>query len=152
MGLTAENLALRYRISRKEQDEFALRSHQRGRPGHRLRRLRPTRSIPTWGRDEEGRESCSREDQCIRRDTSLEALAALKPAFMPEGGSVTAGNSSPLNVGAAALLIMSEEKAQGPRPQAEGARQGDGGRRRRSQRSWASARCRPRTRRWNAPA
>src|SRR5262249_48678148 len=43
--------------------------------------------------------------------TSLEALAALKPAFMPEGGTVTAGNSSPLNVGAAALLIMSEEKA-----------------------------------------
>ena len=51
------------------------------------------------------------EDQCIRRDTSLEALAALKPAFMPEGGTVTAGNASPLNVGAAALLIMSEGRA-----------------------------------------
>ena len=44
------------------------------------------------------------EDQCIRRDTSLEALAALKPVFMPDGGSVTAGNSSPINVGAAAVL------------------------------------------------
>ena len=54
---------------------------------------------------------CMTEDQCIRRDTSLEALGALKPAFMPEGGTVTAGNSSPLNVGAAALLIMSEERA-----------------------------------------
>jgi acetyl-CoA acyltransferase len=51
------------------------------------------------------------EDQCIRRDTTLEALSALKPAFMPEGGTVTAGNASPLNVGAAALLMMSEEKA-----------------------------------------
>ena len=67
--------------------------------------------IPTWGRDEEGRRKVMTEDQCIRRDTSLEALAALKPAFMPEGGTVTAGNSSPLNVGAAALLIMSEERA-----------------------------------------
>src|SRR5204863_4091340 len=45
------------------------------------------------------------------RDTSLEALGALKPAFMPEGGTVTAGNASPINVGAAALLVMSEEKA-----------------------------------------
>jgi acetyl-CoA acyltransferase len=51
------------------------------------------------------------QDQCIRRDTSLEALGALKPAFMPDGGTVTAGNASPLNVGAAATLIMSEDKA-----------------------------------------
>ncbi len=51
-------------------------------------------------------------DQCIRRDTSLEALAALRPVFNPAGGSVTAGNSSPTNVGAVAMLIMSEQKAQ----------------------------------------
>ena len=111
MGLTAENLALRYRISRKEQDEFALRSHQRAAAGDRLRRLRQGDHSdlgPRRGRPAQGR--CT-EDQCIRRDTSLEALAALKPAFMPEGGTVTAGNSSPLNVGAAALLIMSEERA-----------------------------------------
>ena len=50
-------------------------------------------------------------DQCVRPDTTLEALAALEPAFMPKVGTVTAGNSSPLNDGAAALLIMSEEKA-----------------------------------------
>jgi acetyl-CoA acyltransferase len=110
MGLTAENLAMRYKISRREQDEFALRSHQRA--------ARATDSgafakevIPTWGRDEEGRKKILTEDQCIRRDTSLEALAALKPVFLPEVGTVTAGNSSPLNVGAAAVLIMSEEKA-----------------------------------------
>ncbi len=110
MGLTAENLALRYKISRKEQDEFALRSHQKASQatdkGEFAREI-----IPTWGRDEDGRKKIFQHDQCIRRDTSLEALAALKPAFMPEGGTVTAGNSSPLNVGAAALLVMSEERA-----------------------------------------
>jgi acetyl-CoA acyltransferase len=110
MGLTAENLARRYRIGRKEQDEFALRSHQRAAKATDSG-LFSKEIIPTWGRDEEGRRKIMHEDQCIRRDTSLEALGALKPAFMPEGGTVTAGNSSPLNVGAAALLIMSEERA-----------------------------------------
>jgi acetyl-CoA acyltransferase len=110
MGLTAENLALKYRISRREQDEFALRSHQRAAAatdGGKFAR----EVIPTWGRDEEGRKKLLTEDQCIRRDTSLEALSALKPVFMPEGGTVTAGNASPLNVGAAAVLIMSEARA-----------------------------------------
>src|SRR5205807_5679877 len=110
MGLTAENVALRHKIGRKQQDEFALRSHRRAAEatdsGAFAREI-----IPTWGRDEEGRKKVLTEDQCIRRDTSLEALAALKPAFMPEGGTVTAGNASPLNVGAAAVLVMSEEKA-----------------------------------------
>jgi acetyl-CoA acyltransferase len=110
MGLTAENLALRYKIDRRRQDEFALRSHQRAAQatdsGAFAREV-----VPTWGRDDEGRRKVMTADQCIRRDTSLEALGALKPAFMPEGGSVTAGNASPLNVGAAALLVMSEERA-----------------------------------------
>src|SRR6266446_2689066 len=110
MGLTAENLALRYKIGRREQDEFALRSHQRAAQatdsGAFSREV-----IPTWGRDEEGRRKVMTEDQCIRRDTTVEALGALKPVFMPEGGTVTAGNSSPLNVGAAAVLVMSEERA-----------------------------------------
>lgn len=110
MGLTAENLAMRYKISRKEQDEFALRSHQKAaaatEKGEFSREI-----IPTWGRDEEGRKKIFQHDQCIRKDTSLEALSALKPAFMPEGGTVTAGNSSPINVGSAALLVMSEERA-----------------------------------------
>jgi acetyl-CoA acyltransferase len=110
MGLTAENLALKYKISRRAQDEFALRSHRlaaeatdTGRFAHEI--------IPTWGRDDEGRRKLMSEDQSIRRDTSFEALAALKPAFIPEGGSVTAGNSSPVSVGAAAVLLMSEERA-----------------------------------------
>lgn len=110
MGLTAENLAIRYRISRREQDEFALRSHRRAAeatdPGAFAAEI-----IPTWGRDAEGRKQLMTQDECIRRDTSLEALAALKPVFMPEGGTVTAGNASPINVGAAALLVVSEERA-----------------------------------------
>jgi len=110
MGLTAENLALKYRISRKAQDEFALRSHQRAAAATDSGRF-AREVIPTWGRDEEGRRKLLTEDQCIRRDTSLEALASLKPVFMPEGGTVTAGNASPINVGAAALLVMSEERA-----------------------------------------
>ena len=110
MGLTAENLAQRYRIGRKEQDAFALRSHRLAAEatdsGAFAREI-----IPTWGRDAAGRKQIMKEDECIRRDSSLESLAALAPVFMPEGGSVTAGNASPLNVGSAALLIMSEERA-----------------------------------------
>jgi acetyl-CoA acyltransferase len=110
MGLTAENLAQRYGISRREQDAFALRSHRRAAAATDAGEF-AKEVVPTWGRDEEGRRKVMTEDQCIRRDTTLEALAALRPVFMPDGGSVTAGNSSPLNVGAAALLIMSEERA-----------------------------------------
>jgi acetyl-CoA acyltransferase len=110
MGLTAENLALKYKISRREQDEFALRSHRRAAEATDSGKF-AREVIPTWGRDEEGRRKLLTEDQCIRRDTSLESLAALKPVFMPDGGTVTAGNASPLNVGAAALLIMSQERA-----------------------------------------
>jgi acetyl-CoA acyltransferase len=110
MGLTAENLARKYKIGRREQDEFALRSHQRAAAAIDSGRF-AKEIIPTWGRDEDGRKTLLTQDQCIRRDTSLEALTALKPAFMPEGGSVTAGNSSPLNAGAAALLVMSDERA-----------------------------------------
>jgi acetyl-CoA acyltransferase len=110
MGLTAENLALKYKIGRKEQDEFALRSHQRAAAATDSGKF-AREVIPTWGRDEEGRRKIMTEDQCIRRDTSLEALGTLKPVFMPEGGTVTAGNSSPINVGAAATLVMSEDKA-----------------------------------------
>jgi acetyl-CoA acyltransferase len=110
MGLTAENLAIRYKISRKQQDEFAFRSHRLAAEATDTGMF-ADEVIPTWGRDEEGRKILVTQDQCIRRDTSLESLAALKPAFMPEGGTVTAGNSSPLNVGAAATLVMSEERA-----------------------------------------
>jgi acetyl-CoA acyltransferase len=110
MGLTAEYLAAKYRIPRAKQDEFALRSHQLAAKATEAGEFK-TEVIPTWGRDEAGRKVLLTIDQCIRRDSSLEALSNLPPAFNPDGGSVTAGNSSPINVGAAALLVMSEEKA-----------------------------------------
>ncbi len=110
MGLTAENLARQYRISRQQQDEFALRSHQRAAQATDSGAF-ANEVIPTWGKDVAGRKTLLTQDECIRRDTSLESLAALPPVFLPEVGSVTAGNASPINVGAAALLVMSEDRA-----------------------------------------
>lgn len=110
MGVTAEFLAQTQGISRGEQDAFSMRSHQRAAAatanGEFKREI-----VPVWGRDEQGNRILVESDQCIRPDCSMEGLAALKPAFMPGVGTVTAGNSSPLNDGAAAMLVMSEEKA-----------------------------------------
>ncbi len=110
MGLTAEYLAMKYRIPRGKQDEFALRSHQLAAEandgGSYAREI-----VPTWGHDESGHKDLQTKDQGFRRDTSLEALGSLAPAFQPEGGSVTAGNSSQVSVGSAAVLLMSEERA-----------------------------------------
>jgi acetyl-CoA acetyltransferase family protein len=103
-GLSAELIAERWEVSRAEQDELGLRSHQlaaRATDEGRFER----EIIPM---DVDGQTPSS--DQGIRRDTSLEALAALKPAFK-EGGSVTAGNSSQISDGAAAVLLMAREKA-----------------------------------------
>src|SRR5262249_40317639 len=83
MGLTAENLAPGYKPSRRAQDDFAVR-RPRGAAEAPASGAFAREIIPTWGRDEEGRRKVLTEDQCIRRDTSLEALAALKPVFMPE--------------------------------------------------------------------
>jgi acetyl-CoA acyltransferase len=110
MGITAEFLAQTQGISREEQDAFALRSHQRAAAAHAAGEFQEE-MIPVWGRDENGNRFLVNRDQCVRADSTMEALAELKPAFMPGMGTVTAGNSSPLNDGAAALLIMSEEKA-----------------------------------------
>jgi len=109
MGLTAEYLARKYRVPRAEQDEYALRSHRLA-AGAAAGGAFADEILPTWGRDESGRKVKLDRDQCVRPDTSLEALGALTPAFDPSG-SVTAGNSSPMNVGAAGVLLMDEEKA-----------------------------------------
>jgi len=105
MGLTAENLAREYNISRVEQDAFALRSHRRAiaatESGVFAREIVPV-PLPNG--------SLMEIDEGPRRDTSMEKLAALEPAFT-KGGTVTAGNSSPLNDGAAAVVLMSAEKA-----------------------------------------
>jgi acetyl-CoA acyltransferase len=110
MGLTAEYLAGKYGISRKRQDEFSLRSHQNAAAATDSGAFKDE-IVPTWGRDASGRKVQLVRDQGIRADTSIEALGALKPAFNPAGGSVTAGNSSQISVGSAALLVMSEDKA-----------------------------------------
>jgi acetyl-CoA acyltransferase len=110
MGVTAEFLAQTQGISREDQDAFALRSHQRAAAATAAGEFK-REIVPVYGRDESGNRILVEIDQSIRPDTSLAALAALKPAFMPGMGTVTAGNSSPLNDGAAALLVMSEEKA-----------------------------------------
>jgi len=105
MGITAENLAREYNISRVEQDAFALRSHRRAiaatESGVFAREIVPV-PLPNG--------SLMEIDEGPRRDTSLEKLASLEPAFI-RGGTVTAGNSSPLNDGAAAVVLMSAEKA-----------------------------------------
>ena len=110
MGITAEFLAQTQGISREEQDAFAMRSHLRAAAAHREGRFNPE-LVPVWGRDETGNRVLIEVDQCVRPDCTMEGLAALKPAFMPGMGTVTAGNSSPLNDGAAAMLVMSDEKA-----------------------------------------
>src|SRR6476646_10862165 len=110
MGITAEFLAQTQGISREEQDKFALASHQKATAAFAEGAF-ANEIVPIWGRDEAGNRALIERDQCVRPDTSLEALAALPPAFMPGLGTVTAGNSSPLNDGAAALLVMSEESA-----------------------------------------
>lgn len=110
MGVTAEFLAQTMGISREDQDQFALRSHQLAAAAHKNAEFR-REIIPVPARDEQGNLFLAESDQCVRSDTSLDALSALEPAFMPKMGTVTAGNSSPLNDGAAALLVMSDEKA-----------------------------------------
>jgi acetyl-CoA acyltransferase len=110
MGVTAEFLAQTYDISRRDQDAFALRSHQRAATAHAEGQFQ-REIVPLYAKDEQGQRFLATTDQCVRPDTSLEALAALEPAFLPKIGTVTAGNSSPLNDGAAALLVMSDAKA-----------------------------------------
>ncbi|TGN79828.1 thiolase family protein [Streptomyces bauhiniae] len=103
MGETAEEVAQRYGISRERQDEFALRSHQLAatarKNGHFDAELLPVERPDGITVD---------RDECVREDTSLEKLARLKPVFRKDG-TVTAGNASPMNDGAAGLLLVSED-------------------------------------------
>ncbi|MEW4565649.1 acetyl-CoA C-acyltransferase FadA [Bremerella sp. JC770] len=110
MGITAEFLAQTQGISRKDQDEFALASHQKAVSAFAAGKFNQE-IIPTHGRNEEGQRELLTRDQCVREDTSLEALSALRPVFMPDGGTVTAGNASPINDGACAMLMMSDTAA-----------------------------------------
>jgi acetyl-CoA acyltransferase len=116
MGLTAENIADKYQIPREEQDAFALESHQKALAAIDAGRFaEETIPVPihlvSVGRNgkREQKELQFTVDECPRRETSREALAALKPAFRAKG-SVTPGNSSQMSDGAAAVVVMSEEK------------------------------------------
>lgn len=117
MGLTAENVARRYEVSRQEQDEFALRSHQKAAAaidaGTFKNEIVPI-DVEATVVGSDGKPRTNRftfdTDESVRRETSLEALGKLKPVFAASG-SVTAGNSSPTNDGAAAVVVMSREKA-----------------------------------------
>jgi acetyl-CoA acyltransferase len=103
MGETAEEVAARHGIGRERQDEFALRSHQHAalarKNGHFDDELLPVERPDGVVVD---------TDECVREDTSYEKLSRLKPVFR-QGGTVTAGNASPMNDGAAGLLLVSEE-------------------------------------------
>jgi len=109
MGITAENIADQYRISREEADAFALQSQQKAAKafseGIFLREIVP---VPITGR--RGEEVLVTDDEYPRRDTTMESLAKLRPAFRGDG-VVTAGNSSGINDGAAAVLLMEERAA-----------------------------------------
>ncbi len=110
MGLTAEMLATMHKVSREDQDKFALRSHQKAYEANKSGRFKDE-IVPVEGHDENGVPYLVREDEVVRPDANLEALGSLRPVFNPRGGSVTAGNSSALSDGASCLLVMSEEKA-----------------------------------------
>ncbi|MET9897264.1 thiolase family protein [Streptomyces sp. NPDC006446] len=103
MGETAEQVAERYGVSRERQDAFALRSHQRAADA-RKNGYFDAELLPVERPDGVVVDS----DECVREDTSLDKLARLKPVFRA-GGTVTAGNASPMNDGAAGVLLVSEE-------------------------------------------
>ncbi len=109
MGMTAEYLCDDYGIGRQQQDEYALRSHQRAAAA-RAAGTFAEEIAPVEVRDRRSTRSVA-EDEHIRPDVSLAGLASLPPVFRPEDGSVHAGNSSGITDGAAALLLMTEEEA-----------------------------------------
>ena len=104
MGQTAENVARKYQVTRADQQEFAVKSHQKAAAAQAAGKLRDE-IVPIKGKD-----GTVDQDGCIRPDTTQEGLSALQPAFDAQG-SVTAGTSSPLTDGAAAVLVCSEEYA-----------------------------------------
>jgi acetyl-CoA C-acetyltransferase len=110
MGITAENLVVKYQITREEQDEFAYQSQQRMKVAMEEGRF-DEQIVPIKIPMKKGEPLVFKTDEHPRPQTTIEALSKLQPAFM-QGGTVTAGSSSGLNDAAAALVIMSREKAE----------------------------------------
>ena len=112
MGITAENVAKKFDISRADQDAFAMASHKKAAAAQAAGKFKDE-IVPVGAVTYRGSERVTtpfQDDELVRADTTLEALAQLRPAFSATG-SVTAGNSSPLSDGAAACLVMSKAKA-----------------------------------------
>lgn len=110
MGLTAEMLAKMHGIGRQQQDEFGARSHRLAHEATLEGRFK-NEIIAIEGHDDNGFKVLIENDETIRPETTVESLSQLKPAFDPKGGTVTAGTSSQLTDGAAAMLLMSAERA-----------------------------------------
>ncbi|MGW1713974.1 thiolase family protein, partial [Streptomyces sp. NPDC002156] len=117
LGESAELIADKHKISREQQDEFALASHHKAAAAQQAG-LFDTELAPVTIPQRKGDPAVFGADESVRADASLAAMAKLKPSFRTEGGTVTAGNASPLNDGAAALLLVDEEglKATGREP------------------------------------
>ncbi len=107
MGETAENVAEKWKISREEQDAFALASHQKAAAAQKQGDF-ADEIVPVTIPQKKGDPVVFSVDECVRPDASMAALQKLQPVFR-KGGTVTAGNSSPLNDGASAVLVVSEE-------------------------------------------
>lgn len=110
MGLTAEQLAAEHDIGRDEQEQFALQSHRKAAAAADAGAF-AEEIVTVLGHDDEGRLLEVSRDQSIRGDTTLEAMAALKPVFLPKVGTITAATSSPISDGAAAVAVMAESTA-----------------------------------------
>lgn len=108
-GVTAENVAREYHVTREEQDQFALESHQRACAAIQAGKFKDE-ILPVELKDRKGNVTIFDTDEGPRQGQTIEKLARLRPCFV-EGGTVTAGNSSSLNDGAAAVVLMSKEKA-----------------------------------------
>ncbi len=111
MGLTAEMLGKMHGITREAQDAFGERSHRLAHKATVEGNFKDE-IIPMEGHDANGFLRVFTEDETIRPDTTLESLAALRPAFNPKGGTVTAGTSSQITDGASCMIVMSAERAQ----------------------------------------
>lgn len=111
MGLTAELLGKMHGISREDQDRFGVRSHQRAQAAMENGYF-DNEIVGVEGHDTKGFKVLVKNDEVIRPQSTLESMAALKPVFDPRSGTVTAGTSSALSVGASAMAVMSYERAQ----------------------------------------
>ncbi len=120
MGLTAEKLFSISNCTREDMDKWSMGSHLKAAKAIEAGFF-DEEIVPVEVTDENGETKTYKYDLSVRADTTLEGLAGLKPAFKPEGGVITAGNSSPLNAGAVSLLMMSAEKAKsmGLKPRAK---------------------------------